>query len=103
MFRAMATGIVLAVGMLDFAPSHAAVREDVCRIAAPGPSRRGLFRRRPLRANGNGRLAQSFPANATQEMPPSAAVLEAQSPAVPLLPRQETQVWPQAAALFPAE
>ena len=103
MFRAI-TGIVLTVGMLDCAPSRAAVWEDACRIAAKesDPARRGLFRRRALRASRNGRLAQGYPSGAAPEAP-RAAVLEAQPPAVSLLPRQETEVWPQAAALFPEE
>jgi hypothetical protein len=37
------------------------------------------------------------------ETPPLAAVLEATPSAVSPLPREETEVWPQAAALFPAE
>ena len=104
MLRLMLAGIVLAAGMLDNSSAPAAIRDDACRIASadPGPARRGLLRRRALRASRNGRLAQSFPSVASSETP-TAAVLEAQASAIPLLPRQETAIWPQAAALFPAE
>jgi hypothetical protein len=104
MFRAIVAGLVLAIGMFDGSLIPAAMHDDACRMAATeaGPARRGLLRRRALRASRNGRLAQGFPSNAAQEAP-SAAVLEAQPLAQPLLPRQETEVWPQAAALFPAE
>jgi hypothetical protein len=84
-----------------------ALRSDTRRIAAAeaGPARRGLFRRRSARANRAWRTAQSFPVDADDhaaELPPGAAVLEA-TPAVSQVPHQETEVWPQAAALFPAE
>ena len=104
MFRAMVAGFVLAIGMFGGSPVMAAAHDDACRMAAtePSPARRGLFRRRGLRASRNGRLAQSFP-TASPETARSAAVLEAQPLAQPLLPRQETEVWPQAAALFPAD
>ena len=104
MILAMAAGLVLAIGMFDGSAMTAAVRDDGCRmaVAEPGLARRGLLRRRGLRASRNGRLAQGFPSNAAPELA-SPAVLEAKPPTVSLVPRQETEVWPQAAALFPAE
>jgi len=108
MFRTIVIATVLAVGVLDESMASAALRGDVCRIAAreAGPAKRPLLRLRAARASRNGRLAQSFPVEApgvAVDAPTSAAVLEATPPAVSQLPRQETEVWPQAAALFPAE
>ncbi|MEX2138132.1 MAG: hypothetical protein WD894_02640 [Pirellulales bacterium] len=108
MYRTIVIATVLAVGALEESTASPAMGRDDCRIAAAeaGPARRALLRRRGARANRNGRGAQSFPAAMTEaanETPPIAAVLEATPPAVSQLHRQGTEVWPQAAALFPAE
>lgn len=108
MVRAIVVMTLLAALPLGDSVAYGALRRDVCQIATTdaGPARRALHRLRAARAGRNGLGAQSFPA----QTPPtfvvassSAAVLEATPPALSRVPRQETEVWPQASALFPAE
>ena len=108
MIRMLLVATFFAVGALDALPASAVLRRDPCRVVATerGPARRPLFRLRAARAGRNGGLAQSLWVEETGvavAMPESAAVLEATAAAVSQLPRQDTEVWPQAAALFPAE
>jgi hypothetical protein len=85
---------------------------DVCRVATDQrPHPRGILgRRRAARANRSAAAAQSFPAELPDresdrevELEPKTAVFDAAPSDTPHLPREDTEVWPQASALFPAE
>ena len=100
---------VLSAWALHDSIADTAVCPDVCQLAArDGARTKGvLARRRAARVNRNARAAQSFPgdrpASATPAQSDATAILEATPTAAPYLPREATEVWPQASALFPAE
>jgi hypothetical protein len=109
MVRSILFCCALAASALPDSTAVADVCPDACRVAATDGARtKGvLARRRAARASRTATAAKSFPVHPPElDLPTQSnatAVLDATPSEAPYLPREETEVWPQARALFPAE